>query len=152
MRTFTRSTWSCRSACASDARRPHSILPSHCPSVPSESQHWQFLGRGDEAILKEEPPEVPASTPASSLGTSIYLTIAALFVAQATNVRLTGGQQEALLILLILSSQGRSGRDRRRIHRVGCDYFRGSPVKLRTPNSDRAPEGLFQIGHDGVVR
>jgi aerobic C4-dicarboxylate transport protein len=39
-------------------------------------------------------------------GTSIYLTIAALFVAQATNVHLTGAQQAALLILLMLSSKG----------------------------------------------
>jgi len=39
-------------------------------------------------------------------GTSIYLTIAALFVAQATNVHLTGGQQAALLVLLMLSSKG----------------------------------------------
>jgi aerobic C4-dicarboxylate transport protein len=39
-------------------------------------------------------------------GTSIYLTIAALFVAQATNVHLTGGQEAALLVLLMLSSKG----------------------------------------------
>jgi aerobic C4-dicarboxylate transport protein len=39
-------------------------------------------------------------------GTSIYLTIAALFVAQATNVHLTGGQQAALLLILMLSSKG----------------------------------------------
>ena len=39
-------------------------------------------------------------------GTSIYLTIAALFVAQATNVHLTGGQEAALLIILMLSSKG----------------------------------------------
>jgi aerobic C4-dicarboxylate transport protein len=39
-------------------------------------------------------------------GTSIYLTIAALFVAQATNVHLTGGQQAALLLMLMLSSKG----------------------------------------------
>jgi len=39
-------------------------------------------------------------------GTSIYLTIAALFVAQATNVHLTGGQEAALLLLLMLSSKG----------------------------------------------
>jgi len=39
-------------------------------------------------------------------GTSIYLTIAALFVAQATNVHLTGGQQAALLVILMLSSKG----------------------------------------------
>jgi len=39
-------------------------------------------------------------------GTSIYLTIAALFVAQATNVHLTGGQEAELLIVLMLSSKG----------------------------------------------
>ncbi len=39
-------------------------------------------------------------------GTSIYLTIAALFVAQATNTHLTMGQELALLLVLILSSKG----------------------------------------------
>ncbi|HTQ56308.1 MAG TPA: dicarboxylate/amino acid:cation symporter [Bryobacteraceae bacterium] len=39
-------------------------------------------------------------------GTSIYLTIAALFIAQATNIRLTAGQQFELLLLLLLSSKG----------------------------------------------
>ncbi len=39
-------------------------------------------------------------------GTSIYLTIAALFVAQATNTHLTGGQEAALLLILMLSSKG----------------------------------------------
>ena len=39
-------------------------------------------------------------------GTSIYLTIAALFVAQATNTHLTMGQEVELLLVLILSSKG----------------------------------------------
>ena len=39
-------------------------------------------------------------------GTSIYLTIAALFVAQATNTHLTAGQEAELLLVLILSSKG----------------------------------------------
>jgi aerobic C4-dicarboxylate transport protein len=39
-------------------------------------------------------------------GTSIYLTIAALFVAQATNTHLTAGQEVELLLVLILSSKG----------------------------------------------
>ena len=39
-------------------------------------------------------------------GTSIYLTIAALFVAQATNIHLTGREEAALLLLLMLSSKG----------------------------------------------
>ncbi|MGO9256930.1 MAG: dicarboxylate/amino acid:cation symporter [Bryobacteraceae bacterium] len=39
-------------------------------------------------------------------GTSIYLTIAALFVAQATNTHLTAGQTFTLLLVLMLSSKG----------------------------------------------
>ncbi|HTX34532.1 MAG TPA: dicarboxylate/amino acid:cation symporter [Bryobacteraceae bacterium] len=39
-------------------------------------------------------------------GTSIYLTIAALFVAQATNTHLTGMQEFTLLLVLMLSSKG----------------------------------------------
>jgi aerobic C4-dicarboxylate transport protein len=39
-------------------------------------------------------------------GTSIYLTIAALFVAQATNTHLTAGQEFTLLLVLMLTSKG----------------------------------------------
>ena len=39
-------------------------------------------------------------------GTSIYLTIAAIFVAQATNTHLTVGQEAFLLVILMLSSKG----------------------------------------------
>jgi len=39
-------------------------------------------------------------------GTSIYLTIAALFVAQATNTHLTTGQEVELLLVLMLTSKG----------------------------------------------
>src|SRR5258707_5931810 len=39
-------------------------------------------------------------------GTSIYLTMAAVFVAQATNVRLTLGQQISILAVLLLTSKG----------------------------------------------
>ena len=39
-------------------------------------------------------------------GTSIYLTIAAVFVAQATNTHLTWGQEAFLLFMLMLSSKG----------------------------------------------
>jgi aerobic C4-dicarboxylate transport protein len=49
---------------------------------------------------------IPAGYSLNLAGTSIYLTIAALFVAQATNVHLTGGQEAALLVLLMLSSKG----------------------------------------------
>lgn len=39
-------------------------------------------------------------------GTSIYLTIAALFVAQATNTDLTFGQEMTILVVLMLTSKG----------------------------------------------
>jgi aerobic C4-dicarboxylate transport protein len=39
-------------------------------------------------------------------GTSIYLTIAAIFVAQATNTPLTGWQEFVLLVVLMLTSKG----------------------------------------------
>ncbi|HYA17873.1 MAG TPA: dicarboxylate/amino acid:cation symporter [Bryobacteraceae bacterium] len=39
-------------------------------------------------------------------GTSIYLTIAAVFVAQATNTQLTAGQLITLLLVLMLTSKG----------------------------------------------
>jgi aerobic C4-dicarboxylate transport protein len=39
-------------------------------------------------------------------GTSIYLSMAAVFIAQATNTPLTVGQQLTLLIVLMLTSKG----------------------------------------------
>jgi len=42
-------------------------------------------------------------------GTNIYMTLAALFIAQATNTDLTLGQQIALLLVAMLSSKGAAG-------------------------------------------
>lgn len=42
-------------------------------------------------------------------GTSIYLTIAAIFVAQATNTPLTFGQEVSILLVLLLTSKGAAG-------------------------------------------
>ncbi len=39
-------------------------------------------------------------------GTSIYLTIAAIFIAQATNTQLTWGQELTILLVLMLTSKG----------------------------------------------
>lgn len=42
-------------------------------------------------------------------GTNIYMTLAALFIAQATDVSLTMGEQVALLLVAMLSSKGAAG-------------------------------------------
>jgi aerobic C4-dicarboxylate transport protein len=49
---------------------------------------------------------IPAGYSFNLDGTSIYLTIAAVFVAQATNTHLTWGQEAFLLLILMLSSKG----------------------------------------------
>ena len=54
-------------------------------------------------------------------GTSIYLTMAALFVAQATNTPLTLGEELGLLARAAADLEGRGGRDRRRLHHARGD-------------------------------
>ena len=49
---------------------------------------------------------VPAGYSFNLDGTAIYLTIAALFVAQATNTSLTGREEVTLLLVLMLTSKG----------------------------------------------
>jgi len=49
---------------------------------------------------------IPAGYSFNLDGTSIYLTVAALFIAQATNTHLTGGQQVFILLILMLNSKG----------------------------------------------
>jgi len=44
-------------------------------------------------------------------GTCIYLTMAALFVAQATDTAMTLGEQIALLAVLLLTSKGAAKRN-----------------------------------------
>jgi aerobic C4-dicarboxylate transport protein len=52
---------------------------------------------------------VPAGYSFNLDGTNIYLTIAALFVAQALNIDLTLGQQLSLLLVAMVTSKGASG-------------------------------------------
>jgi aerobic C4-dicarboxylate transport protein len=52
---------------------------------------------------------VPTGYTFNTDGTSIYMTMAALFVAQATNVDLTLTQQMAILLVATLTSKGASG-------------------------------------------
>jgi aerobic C4-dicarboxylate transport protein len=52
---------------------------------------------------------VPTGYTFNTHGTSIYMTLAALFVAQATNTPLTLTQQITILVVAVLTSKGASG-------------------------------------------
>ena len=52
---------------------------------------------------------IPAGYSFNLDGTAIYLTIAAVFIAQATNTPLDRGDQLALLAVLLLTSKGSAG-------------------------------------------
>jgi len=52
---------------------------------------------------------IPAGYSFNLDGTSIYLTMAAMFIAQATNTHMTLGQQLYLLAILMLTSKGAAG-------------------------------------------
>ncbi len=67
-------------------------------------------------------------------GTAIYLTMAAVFIAQATNTPLDLGQQLTLLAVLLLTLEGRGGRHRQRLHRAGGDAV-GASATSRSPGS-----------------
>lgn len=60
-------------------------------------------GRGTVGLV------VPSGYSFNLDGTNIYLTLAALFVAQALNIDLTWGQQAAILGVALLTSKGASG-------------------------------------------
>ena len=69
-------------------------------------QHW-ILSLFDNTLLVEVPSFRRIPPEYHNLdGTSIYLTIAAIFVAQATNTRLTGMETLTLLVVLMLTSKG----------------------------------------------
>ena len=54
-------------------------------------------------------------------GTSIYMTMAAIFIAQATNTPLTLGQQLGILARAAADVERRGGGDRRRVHHARGD-------------------------------
>ena len=65
-------------------------------------------------------------------GTNIYMTLATLFLAQATNTPLTWGQELAILLVRMLTSKGASRRDRGGLHHPGGDAVGRSPTS-RSP-------------------
>lgn len=72
------------------------------PALPGLMEKMERLGC-PEAIAGLV---IPAGYSFNLDGTSIYLTIAALFVAQATNVHLTIAQQVVMILVLMLNSKG----------------------------------------------
>ena len=52
---------------------------------------------------------VPTGYTFNTDGSSLYMTLAALFIAQATNIHLTLGQQLTIFLVAVLTSKGASG-------------------------------------------
>ena len=61
-------------------------------------------------------------------GTNIYMTLATLFLAQATNTHLTIGQELGHSGGRHAHLEGRVRRDRRRLHHAGRDARRSCPT------------------------
>ncbi len=97
-------------------------------------------------------------------GTAIYLTIAALFVAQATNTPLTGREEFTLLLVLMLTSKGAAAVTGGGFitlaatlvlagHRTGCRHHlaaRRGPLHVRNarPHQPGGQRGRHHCGRD----
>jgi aerobic C4-dicarboxylate transport protein len=75
------------------------------PAFPSLMEKLEFAGCSKPVVGLV----VPTGYVFNTDGTSIYMTLAALFVAQATNTDLTLPQQLAIFFVAILTSKGASG-------------------------------------------
>ncbi len=74
-------------------------------ALPRMMARMESLGAGKSTVGLV----IPTGYSFNLDGTSIYLTMAAVFVAQATNTAMTLGQQLALLAVLLLTSKGAAG-------------------------------------------
>lgn len=75
------------------------------PALPTLMQKMEKLGCSPALVGLV----VPTGYTFNTDGTSIYMTLAALFVAQATNTHLTLSQQITILAVAVLTSKGASG-------------------------------------------
>ena len=75
------------------------------PALPTLMQKMERLGCSPALVGLV----VPTGYTFNTDGTSIYMTLAALFVAQATNIHLTLSQQLTILGVAVLTSKGASG-------------------------------------------
>jgi aerobic C4-dicarboxylate transport protein len=80
-------------------------ISSSEPAIPTLMEKLERLGcsKGLVGLV------VPTGYTFNTDGTSIYMTLAALFVAQATNTHLTLGQQLTIFAVATLTSKGASG-------------------------------------------
>jgi aerobic C4-dicarboxylate transport protein len=75
------------------------------PALPTLMEKLEKLGCSKSLVGLV----VPAGYTFNTDGTSVYMTMAALFVAQATNTSLTFKQQAAIFVVAVLTSKGASG-------------------------------------------
>jgi len=75
------------------------------PALPRLMEKMERLGCSQALVGLV----VPTGYTFNTDGTSIYMTLAALFVAQATGIHLTLGQQLTILGVAVLTSKGASG-------------------------------------------
>ena len=76
------------------------------------------------------------ATRSTSTAPSIYLTMAAVFIAQATNTPMTLTQQLTLLVRAAAHVQGRGRRHRQRLHRAGGHAVGGRQCTGGRPGAD----------------
>lgn len=80
-------------------------LSSSEPALPTLMEKMESLGCSKALVGLV----VPTGYTFNTDGSSIYMTLAALFVAQATNIHLTIGQQLTIFAVAVLTSKGASG-------------------------------------------
>jgi len=80
-------------------------ISSSEPAIPTLMAKLENLGCSKSLVGLV----VPTGYTFNTDGTSIYMTLAALFVAQATNTPLTLGQQLTIFAVAVLTSKGASG-------------------------------------------
>jgi len=80
-------------------------ISSSEPAIPTLMEKLEKLGCSKALVGLV----VPTGYTFNTDGTSIYMTLAALFVAQATNTHLTLGQQLTIFAVATLTSKGASG-------------------------------------------
>ena len=75
------------------------------PALPTLMEKMEKLGCSKSLVGLV----VPTGYTFNTDGSSLYMTMAALFVAQATNIHLTAGQQLTIFAVAVLTSKGASG-------------------------------------------